>query len=384
MKHSDIIEFVRTVYPEQDFVPLHAPTFTGNEQKYLERTIQSTFVSTIGEYVDQFEADLAAFASSARVVATVNGTSALHAALYALGVRAGDLIITQALTFVATCNAIRQLGADPVFVDVDKVSMGMCPFSLSEYLQKNATTSDQGCVHKLTGKRIMAVVPMHTLGHPAQIDELLNVCDHWNIPMVEDAAESLGSKYKGRHAGTFGQFGAISFNGNKIITTGGGGAVFCRSKEDGSRLKHITTTAKRAHPFEFYHDEIGFNYRLPNLNAALGVAQLEGLNLKLQKKRQLASIYRRFFKESDYRFFDEPDYAESNFWLNAVVCPTKADKRRLLENSVSSKVMLRPLWTLMSRLPMFNDCERTNLSVSEFFEDRVVTLPSSPPETALD
>jgi UDP-N-acetylbacillosamine transaminase len=314
MSQLSIVQFVRELYQTNDFIPLHAPTFAGNEQKYVLETIQSTFVSSVGKFVDDFEQKIEAYTRTAKAVATVNGTAALHAALYMAGVQHGDFVITQALTFVATCNALHHMGAEPIFVDVSPVSLGLCPKAMDEFLTDNAELTEIGCVHKKTQRRIRAVVPMHTFGHPVELDELIVVCCKWGITLVEDAAESLGSFYKGMHTGTLGEFGAVSFNGNKIITTGGGGMVLCQTPELGVRTKHITTTAKVPHPYEFYHDEAGFNYRMPNLNAALGCAQMEVLEQYLAQKRVLANQYQEFFTQTDFKFVEEPEYAKSNYW----------------------------------------------------------------------
>ncbi|MBQ4838267.1 LegC family aminotransferase [Pseudoalteromonas luteoviolacea] len=375
-----INDFVRELYATNDFIPLHAPTFQGNEKAYVTQTIDSTFVSSVGKFVDEFETKMEELTGSAKAVATVNGTAALHAALYMAGVRAGDLVITQALTFVATCNAVHHMGAEAVFVDVSPKSLGLCPKALDEFLQEHAIQTEQGCIHKQTKQRFQAVVPMHTFGHPVELDELMQVCSKWNITIVEDAAESLGSYYKGVHTGTFGEFGAVSFNGNKIITTGGGGIVLCKSAEAGAHTKHITTTAKVPHPFEFYHDEAGFNYRMPNLNAALGCAQLERLELFVKQKRLLANKYCGFFANSDFKFVVEPEYAQSNYWLNAVICPDKEARDRLLKETNAAGVMTRPIWQLMHRLPMFESALRGDLSNSEYIESRLVNLPSTPLE----
>ncbi|WP_434360901.1 LegC family aminotransferase [Parasalinivibrio latis] len=378
MKPASIVEFVRDVYQTNDFVPLHAPTFMGNEKAYVGETIDSTFVSSVGKFVDDFERKMEAFTGTARAVATVNGTAALHAGLYMAGVRQGDLVITQALTFVATCNALYHLGAEPVFVDVSATSLGLCPKAVDNYLCQHAELTDSGCMHKQTRQFIRAVVPMHTFGHPVELDELVQVCQKWNIALVEDAAESLGSFYKGKHTGTLGDFGAVSFNGNKIITTGGGGMVLCKTEESGLHTKHVTTTAKVPHPFEFYHDEPGFNYRMPNINAALGCAQMESLNELLDLKRQLAHQYEKFFLGSGFEFVREPDYAKSNYWLNAVICPTPQARDDLLKQSNDAGVMTRPIWKLMHRLPMFEGAMRGDLTQSEFIEAHLVNLPSTP------
>lgn len=378
MKPSLIVEFVRDIYQTNDFIPLHAPIFDGNEKAYVMETIDSTFVSSVGKFVDEFERKMEAFTGSARAVATVNGTAALHAALYMAGVERGDLVITQALTFVATCNALYHMGAEPIFVDVSPVSLGLCPKALEAFLAENAEITNEGCVHKQTGRRIKAVVPMHTFGHPVQLDELVAICLKWQLVLVEDAAESLGSFYKGKHTGTLGDFGAVSFNGNKIITTGGGGVVLCATEEAGKHTKHVTTTAKVPHPYEFFHDEPGFNYRMPNLNAALGCAQMEMLNEYLMQKRDLAARYQQFYESSDYDFVSEPSYAKSNYWLNAVLCPDVESRDELLTYTNNSGVMTRPIWKLMHRLPMFSNALRGDLSQSERIEAHLVNLPSTP------
>ncbi len=378
MSQTPIVEFVRDVYQTNDFIPLHAPTFNGNEQKYVLETIESTFVSSVGKFVDQFESQIEAYTGTAKAVATVNGTAALHAALYMAGVKPGDFVITQALTFVATCNALHHMGAQPIFVDVSPESLGLCPRAMDNYLSEHAQLTASGCIHKQTQRPIRAVVPMHTFGHPVELDELLLVCQKWGVTLVEDAAESLGSFYKGKHTGTLGDFGAVSFNGNKIITTGGGGMVLCKTAEQGAHTKHVTTTAKVPHPFEFFHDEAGFNYRMPNLNAALGCAQMEVLEQYLIRKRELANKYQNFFVGSEYKFVVEPVYAKSNYWLNAVICPSADSRDALLKQTNDAGVMTRPIWQLMHRLPMFKDAPRGDLTHSEHIEGHLVNLPSSP------
>lgn len=376
---KDIIKFIRDIYSTNDVIPLHAPTFAGRESEYVQDTINSTFVSSVGQYVDRFENHIENFTGAAKAVAIVNGTAALHTALYMAGVKAGDLVITQSLTFVATCNALHHMGAEPVFVDVSKESLGLCPVSLAEFLDQNARIDIDGqTVDKNNGKRFAAVVPMHTFGHPVQLDEILAVCERWNIALIEDAAESLGSFYKGKHTGTIGRFAALSFNGNKIITTGGGGMVLCKYAEDGKKVKHITTTAKVPHPYEFYHDEAGFNYRLPNLNAALGCAQIEMLPTFLKQKRQLAKHYQEYFVDSDLNFVVEPPYAQSNYWLNAVICRNKEKRDTLLTVLNDAGIMCRPVWQLMHTLPMFKRYMRSNLPVSEMIASQLINIPSSP------
>ncbi len=380
MKASSIVEFVRDTYQTGDFIPLHAPSFHGNEKSYVMETIDSTFVSSVGKFVDQFELEIENYTHCAKAVATVNGSAALNAALHMVGVNRGDLVITQALTFVATCNAIYHMGAEPIFVDVSPISLGLCPKAVESYLLDHAELRQEGCFHKATGQCIKAVVPMHTFGHPVEMDELIAVCSAWKLSLVEDAAESLGSFYKGKHTGTLGDYGAISFNGNKIITTGGGGMVLCKTQESGQHLKHVTTTAKVPHPYEFFHDEPGFNYRMPNINAALGCGQMEVLQSYLSQKRQLANLYQTFFAGTDCKFVSEPDYAQSNYWLNAIICSDADSREHILSETNAAGVMTRPIWKLMHRLPMFKNALCGDLSYSEFIEAHVVNLPSSPIE----
>ncbi|WP_312992254.1 LegC family aminotransferase [Achromobacter animicus] len=372
-----IVDFVRSHYGSNEFIPLHAPAFVGKERDYVDDTIRSTFVSSVGAYVDRFERDIERFTGSERAVATVNGTSALHVALRLCGVQQGDLVITQPLTFVATCNAIKYAGADPLFVDVDRDTMGLSPAAVQAWLSENATLDAGGnCVCKATGRRISACMPMHTFGHPVRLEELQEVCKRWNLALIEDAAESLGSYYRGRHTGTFGQVGTLSFNGNKVITTGGGGMILA-SEEIGARAKHMTTTAKVPHQYEYVHDELGFNYRLPNLNAALGCAQVEMLPAFLEEKRQLAHAYESLLEGSGLQFFKEAEFARSNYWLNAIICEDKHQRDHVLASTNGAGVMTRPIWQLMNRLPMYANCPKGPLDSAEWLVDRVVNLPSS-------
>jgi aminotransferase in exopolysaccharide biosynthesis len=379
MMINKLIQFIRDTYKSNDLIPLHAPIFHGSEKAYVTETINSTFVSSVGCFVDDFEQILQAYTGTRKAIATVNGTAALHTALYLAGVRSGDLVITQALTFVATCNTLYHMGAQPIFVDVSRTSLGLCPIALEEYLEKNAIIGMEGvCLHKATGQKIKAVIPMHTFGHPVELDEILDVCLKWNLVMVEDAAESLGSFYKNKHTGTLGAFGALSFNGNKIITTGGGGGILCNDEREGEHAKHITTTAKVPHPYEYYHDEPGFNYRMPNINAALGCAQMETLPLFLDSKRGLAKKYQHLFNGSKYKFVVEPDYAKSNYWLNSIVCPDIESREQILKETNACGIMTRPVWQLMHRLPMYRNALRGDMSTSEWIEAHLVNLPSTP------
>ncbi|MCQ8877375.1 LegC family aminotransferase [Pseudoalteromonas shioyasakiensis] len=376
MSTERLISFIQDYYKTTEFIPLHAPQFEGNERKYVLDTLDSTFVSTVGAYVDRFEKQVADYTKAKYAVATVNGTAALHIALLLAGVKMGDLVITQALTFVATCNAISYLGAEPVFVDVNIETLGLCPIALLEFLDQECVVREQACFHK-SGKRIRAVVVMHTFGHPAKVDELLSTCKKYFIELIEDAAESLGSLYKDQHTGTFAKTSALSFNGNKVITTGGGGMILSREKSIADKAKHVTTTAKQPHPYEFYHDEIAFNYRMPNINAALGCAQLEQLNDYIENKRMLASLYQSELIASELEFIVEPKGARSNYWLNAVICPSKKYRDEMLTKTNQAGVMTRPVWQLIHTLPMFKDSLRGNLDNSIYLADRLVNMPSS-------
>lgn len=372
-----LISFVRDQYRTKDFIPLHAPIFNGRERELVLDTIDSTFVSSVGGYVDRFEKDMAAFTASQRAVAVMNGTAALHIALKLAGVLPGDLVVTQSLTFVATCNAITYCGAEPLFVDVDRHTLGLSPSALETWLSEHALIDDHGdCRTRVGLRRIRACLPMHTFGHPVDLDALILVCERWNLVLVEDAAESLGSYYKGRHTGNFGRIGVLSFNGNKIITTGGGGMLLT-DEIMGKRAKHLTTTAKIPHPYEFMHDEIGYNYRLPNLNAALGCAQLEQLPAFLTSKRILAKRYIDFFKDSDLQPIVEPNDCRSNYWLNGVICQDGGQRDALLKSTNDAGVMTRPIWALMTCLPIYANALRGPLDNAEWLEARVVNLPSS-------
>lgn len=374
---DSLIRFVREQYRTDEFIPLHAPVFRGRERELVLDTIDSTFVSSVGAYVDRFEKDMAAFTVSPCAVAVMNGTAALHIALKLIDVVPGDLVVTQSLTFVATCNAITYCNAEPLFIDVDRHTLGLSPTALDAWLSENAVIDDQGdCRTRVGQRRIRACLPMHTFGHPVELDALVAVCERWRMILVEDAAESLGSYYKGRHTGNFGRIGVLSFNGNKIMTTGGGGMLLS-GEAIGKRAKHLTTTAKIPHPYEFVHDEVGYNYRLPNLNAALGCAQLEQLPAFLESKRTLAQRYIAFFEGSDLRPIVEPEHCRSNYWLNGVICETNVEREALLKATNDAGVMTRPIWTLMNRLPAFANALRGPLDNAEWLEARVVNLPSS-------
>jgi aminotransferase in exopolysaccharide biosynthesis len=374
---DSLIRFVRDQYRTDEFIPLHAPVFRGRERELVLDTIDSTFVSSVGAYVDRFEKDMATFTTSPRAVAVMNGTAALHIALKLVGVESGDLVVTQSLTFVATCNAIAYCSAEPLFVDVDRHTLGLSPTALNAWLSEHALIDDHGdCRTRVGHRRIRACLPMHTFGHPVELDALIAVCDRWHLIIVEDAAESLGSYYKGRHTGNFGKIGVLSFNGNKIMTTGGGGMLLT-DEIIGKRAKHLTTTAKIPHTYEFVHDEVGYNYRLPNLNAALGCAQLEQLPAFLASKRTLAARYIEFFKGSDLQPIVEPNDCSSNYWLNGVICQDSTQRDALLKSTNDAGVMTRPIWALMTRLPIYANAIRGPLDNAEWLEARVVNLPSS-------
>lgn len=375
--YSSEISFIRDLFHSEEFIPLHAPFFGGNEKVYLNECIDSTFVSSVGKFVDKFEEVVAAYTGATKAVVCVNGTNALHLALVLAGVERNDEIITQALTFIATANAISYCGAHPVFTDVDKDTMGLSPNAVDKWLTNHAEIRNNECFNKGTGRRIKAVVPMHTFGHPIHLDEMVDVCKKWNLELIEDAAESLGSFYKEKHTGTFGKIGVLSFNGNKTITTGGGGMLLFKDEELGKYAKHLTTQAKVPHAWEFVHDHIGYNYRMPNINAALGCAQMEQLETILKDKRSTAESYKTYFEDKAIRFFSEPENCQSNYWLNAVILPDKDAQIRFLEQTNAEGVMTRPIWELMNRLPMFENCQTDDLENTRWFADRVVNLPSS-------
>ncbi|HAC40635.1 MAG TPA: aminotransferase DegT [Rikenellaceae bacterium] len=379
MEFKEITDFVHDLYANRDFVPLSVPLFAGNEKKYLEECIDTTFVSSVGPFVDRFEKEIAAYTGAARAVVCVSGTNALHMSLLLSGVERDDEVLTQALTFIATCNAISYIGAHPVFLDVDRETLGLSPSAVRAWLENNAELREDGCYNRRTGRRVKACVPMHTFGHPVRIKELVTICEKWHIQVVEDAAESIGSLYEGQHTGTFAPIGALSFNGNKTITTGGGGMLLFQDAAVGEHAKHLTTQAKIPHRWEFRHDEVGYNYRMPNINAALGCAQLENLDRYIESKRGIAAAYARFFQDMPgVQFFTEPKGCRSNYWLNAIILEDRAARDEFLEFSNDHGVMTRPVWELMNRLPMFEHCENDGLANSIWLADRIVNIPSSP------
>lgn len=376
--YQNIISFIKDLYGNQEFTPLSVPRFIGNEKKYLNECIDTTFVSSVGKFVDRIENDMAEYTGAKKAVVCVSGTNALHMAMMLVGVEREDEVLTQALTFIATCNAISYIGAHPVFIDVDKSTMGLSPDALKDWLQKNSEFHNGQCYNKITNRRIKACVPMHTFGHPVRVEEIADICSEYHIELVEDAAESIGSKYKGIHTGLFGKVGVLSFNGNKTITTGGGGMLLFMDEELGALAKHLTTQAKVPHRWEFKHDHIGYNYRMPNINAALGCAQLEHLDKFIADKRETAKAYAEFFKNIDgIEFFSEPENCFSNYWLNVLILPCHDKQLEFLQETNDNGVMTRPIWELMNRMPMFEHCQHDHLTNTIWFADRVVNIPSS-------
>ena len=374
---ENVITFIQDTYKTKEFIPLHEPRFVGNEKKYLNECIDSTFVSSVGKFVDKFEERISNYTGAKYAIATSNGTSALHISLLLANVEQNDEVITQPLTFVATCNAISYCGARPVFIDVDIDTMGLSPSALKYFLENNTSVKSQQCVNNKTGRVIKACIPMHTFGHPCRIDEIKDICDKYHIVLIEDAAESLGSLYKDKHTGTFGAMGVFSFNGNKIITAGGGGCIITNDKMLAKKAKYLTTTAKIPHKWDFNHDMVGYNYRMPNLNAALMVAQLEQIDKFLLNKRELANAYESFFSGADIKFIKEPKDSKSNYWLNAIILKDKKQRDLFLDETNSASVMTRPTWVLMNKLPMFKEAQCTDLTNAEWLEERVVNIPSS-------
>ena len=379
---KDVVAYAKKIFGE-GLIALHRPVFEGNERKYLVDCIDSNFVSSVGEKVSEFEELIAKFTGSKYAIATVNGTAALQISIELAGVKPDEEVLTQALTFIATCNAISYAGAKPIFIDVDIDTMGMSPTALKKFLEENAVKKPSGTYNIISGKKISACVPMHTFGIPCRIAEISKICKDWNIPLIEDAAESLGSYVQETHTGTFGMMATLSFNGNKVITTGGGGMIITDNANLASRAKHLTTTAKIEHPYEFVHDEVGYNYRMPNLNAALGCAQMERLDEILAIKAKLADKWSSFFQERSINFFEALDGDKENHWLNAVSFDSRFDRDEFLKYTNANDVMTRPIWTLMSKLEMYKDCQTDKLKNSLWLEDRVVNIPSSVPSESL-
>ncbi|MDG1709868.1 MAG: LegC family aminotransferase [Schleiferiaceae bacterium] len=371
-----IISFIKEKFKTDKFISLHAPVFRGNEKKYLEECIDSTYVSSVGPFVDKFESLMNGITQTNRTTGVVNGTAALQVALRLVGVKKDDEVITQALTFIATANSISYNNAHPIFLDVDYDTMGLSPKAVSEFLEEFGEVRDNGCYNKSSGRRISACLPMHTFGFPVHIEKLVRVCNSWKIPIVEDAAESLGSQYRGTATGSFGEFGAFSFNGNKIVTAGGGGAITTNNTRLGDRAKFLTTTAKQPHNYEFIHNEIGYNYRMPNINAALACAQLEQLTVFLESKRNLAKDYQIFFAEKGIRFRTETKGTRANYWLMCIELEDEGDCEAFLKATNESKVMTRPVWELMSKLPMYSYCQRDGQKNATELKSKIVNIPS--------
>lgn len=384
MNNQSIISFIKSIFPKKDIIHLHEPLFVGKEREYLINAIDSTFVSSTGEYVNRFEKMMTEITGAKYAVAIVNGTSALHLALLCAGVKSNDLVITQSLSFIATTNAISYIGAKPVFIDVDLETMGMCPKALENWL-KNETiaqfdteTQKMACFYKKTMQKVSAVVPMHTFGHPCQIEEIKSVCETYHIALLEDAAESIGSYSNQQHTGTFGLAGVFSFNGNKTVTCGGGGAIITNDESFARNAKHLSTQAKVPHRWAFNHDEIGFNYRMPNINAALACAQLEQLDQFVNNKRLLAEIYIHYFQEQNKVVFKkETINTKSNYWLNTIQFESLEKRNEFLEESNQDGIYTRPTWTPTHLLPMYKNAICGDLENTVFLADRLVNLPSS-------
>lgn len=363
----------------KDFVSLHEPTFDEKEIEYVTDCIKTGWVSSVGSYVTRFEEDLAKFVGVKRAVAVVNGTAALHIALKVAGVEANDEVLMPSLTFIATANAVSYVQAIPHFVDVEVNTLGIDPFKLEKYLEQIAEIRHGALFNKETNRRIKALVPMHTFGHPCMMDELVTLCEKFNLVLIEDAAESLGSYYKERHTGSFGKVNAMSFNGNKIITTGGGGAILTDDEKLADYAKHLTTTAKISHKWEYVHDEIGYNYRMPNINAALGCAQLEKINIFLKQKQNLILKYERITKGvKGVRLFKQTENCSSNYWLQTLILDSLLDREDVLEYLNDNGVMSRPIWQPMHMLEMFKGCPCSNLTITEKLNRRIINIPSTP------
>ncbi len=375
---ENIVKFIRQLYGNSGTIPLHEPRFIGNEKEYLNQCIESTYVSYLGEFVGRFENMIHEFTGAKYAIATANGTLALHTALLLAMVKPNDEVLTQALTFVAAANAITYCGAKPIFIDSDRETLGMSSDKLEEFLINETIIKDDGCCYnKMTDARISACIPMHVFGHSVRIDEIVSVCNKYRITVIEDAAESLGSFYKEKHTGIFGKIGTLSFNGNKIITTGGGGMIITDDENIARRAKHITTTAKVPHKWEFVHDEVGYNYRMPNVNAAVGCAQMENLHRYLDNKRETATLYKKSCNELGITFLVEPEGCRSNYWLNAIILKDRLQRNAFLEHSHKEGIMTRPVWTLMNKLSIYKYCQHTNLENARWLEDRLANIPSS-------
>ncbi len=375
-KFDKILSFIKNLYMNENPVPLHAPKFLGNEKKYLLDCIDSTYVSYVGKYVEEFEKIIQRYTGAKYSVAIVNGTAAIFITLVALGIKRGDEVITQALTFAATAAGIKHAGGEPVFIDVDRETLGMSPEALEDFIKNNTNYENGILKNKFNGSRIFAVMPMHTFGHPVRIDEIKAICEKYELLLIEDAAESLGSFYKEKHTGTFGKAGILSFNGNKSVTTGGGGMIITDDEKLFEKIKHLSTTAKRKHPYEFIHDEVGYNLRLPNINAAIGYAQMEYFDKIIQNKRNTAEIYKNFFENIGIEFFSEPENCRSNYWLNAIFLKNREERDIFLEYSNNNGIQTRPVWKLIPSLDPYKYCFSYNIKNAYEIEDRLVNIPS--------
>jgi aminotransferase in exopolysaccharide biosynthesis len=375
--YSEVIGFIKNQFDNKAFIPLHEPRFWGNEKKYVVDTIDSTFVSSVGAYVDKFELMMSSISGTNKSIAVVNGTSALQVALRLVGVSNGDEVITQALTFIATVNSIIYNGAAPIFIDVDIDTMGLSPKAVEAFLEDFGELRDGKCYNKKTNKKIAACMPMHTFGFPVHLNELLKVCNKWNIPLVEDAAEAIGGEYHSKPIGSFGKLGVFSFNGNKIVTSGGGGAIVTNDLALGIKAKHLTTTAKVPHPYEYIHDEIGYNFRMPNLNASLACAQLEQLPTFIESKRTLAQEYNSFFKSKGIDFRTELPQTKANYWLMCVELENKQERESFLKETNENGVMTRPIWQLIFKSSLYSGFQKDAQINAMYLEDRIVNIPSS-------
>lgn len=376
-KFGELIPFIKGLYPQEQPVPLHAPRFLGNEKAYLSDCIDSTYVSYVGAFVTRFEDLVRGLTGVKHAIAMVNGTAAIQMALVAAGLRSGDEVVTQALTFVATANGIRHAGGEPVFIDVDRDTLGLSPQALESFLMAQVERRPDGCFNRTTGRRVFGVMPMHTFGFAARIEPIARLCQDWGLLLIEDAAESLGTKVGDRHTGDFGLAATLSFNGNKPVTTGGGGMLLTNDDTLAEKVRHISTTAKQKHPWQFFHDELGWNLRMPNVNAAIGCAQMERIEAILSNKRETASRYLAWGEAHGVNFVREMPGTTANYWLNAIVLKDREEREAFLAYSNSMGVQTRPIWVLMNKLPMYENCFRMPLPESEWLEDRVVNIPSS-------
>lgn len=377
MNNEKIVSFIKELYPDMNPVLLHCPQFIGNEKKYLAECIDTKYVSYVGHFVADMENKIKEITGVKHAVAMVNGTEALHMALLASRIETGDEVITQSLTFAATAAAIVHSGASPIFIDVDKETMGISPVALENFLVENTEIVNDLVINKVTKKRIRTVVPMHTFGHPCKIEEIKKICDEYHLDLIEDSAESLGSFYKGKHTGTFGKAGILSFNGNKLVTTGGGGMLITNDDAVAERAKYISTTAKQPHRWEFVHTEVGYNLRMPSINAAVGFAQLECFDTLLANKRETAQIYKNFFNTLDIELIMEPENCKSNYWLNTIMVKDRNERDAFLEYANDNGIQARPIWTLMHKLKPYEKYQTMDMTNSEYFEERIINIPSS-------